>query len=759
MKRRDADIEALLGEPEGASPLDRPITLTMFANDHSPHGQEVVQPLRKLRNAILRTHADGDTIDDAKAKLPLFTAGQFKGRYRSSANVQTYEAAHGDYDGEAVSIEEARRLLEAAGIPCILYTSPRHTAAAPRWRVVAPFSRPRPAEEHARMLARLNGVLGGILGPESFDLGRAYYYGCCNGVEPEWREVDGDGRALDLRADLDSGAVGKGDESPHERPAAKKEKVDRHPYLAGIAVECVKRGQSLDDFERAAKAHPIAWDRVVTDETGKARTEKRARRVLERTWAWAQENAEPYFPDMTGVAPGGGDIEHGRAFAQRYRDEFLYIHGARSWARWDGVRWAPCRNGEHLEAAKALAGELLHAAIKALGENDNAEAKRRFAEAKKTYTDHRKLRGMLAMAESEPGIAANVDDFDRDPMLLGVRNGVVDLRDGRLIAPQPDQHIRRQAGAPFDPGASCGRWRAFLETVLPDEELRAFVQRAVGYTLTGLVDEETLIFMHGGGANGKSVFANVLAALFGEHEVTASSELLVKSKHDSEYERERARLPGARLVLVNEVRQGDIWDDRKVKQLTSREKIPARKLYGEGFDFFPTHCTWIRGNSLPGAHDASEAFWRRMIPVHFGVTIPAHRREPDLDRTIIREELSGVLNWAVDGCLAWRRKGLAVPASIEAERKSYKASTDIVGQWLEQRTARDPSSRVLVGDAFEDFRTFCHACGASPGFINSFSSAMKARGFEHRGSRRGARNLGGLRLISQVDQRFREDGE
>lgn len=441
----------------------------------------------------------------------------------------------------------------------------------------------------------------------------------------------------------------------------------------------------------------------------------------------------------------GGDTLNGYAFAKRNVGRLLYVPEFKSWLTFDGVRWIP---GNADEAMQSFAADRMEAALSAEMESSTSENRAATKAALKLLHDRSRQQSALASAAALSNIRAGVAEFDRDAMQLGVRNGVLDLSKGKLIPPSPNQRISRTAGGIFDPDATCDEWKAFLRRVLPDREVRNFVKRAAGYTLTGLVDEEVMIFMRGVGANGKSTFANVLAAIFADYEITLGCEALVKSKHDSTYERERARLPGARLALVNETAQGDVWDDAKIKQLASREKIPARKLYGEGFDFMPSHCIWIRGNHAPGAHDAGHAFWRRVVPVHFNQRIPRSEQIADLDRRIVSKESSGVLNWLVEGCLEWQRDGLQIPEVIEAERHRYRESTDIIGQWLAQRTVRVVDKRILVSEAFLDFREFCHASGASAGYINAFSQAMNERGYMHKGSRREGRNFDGLTLRS-----------
>lgn len=371
------------------------------------------------------------------------------------------------------------------------------------------------------------------------------------------------------------------------------------------------------------------------------------------------------------------------------------------------------------------------------------------------------LERMIQMARSEPEMSvASPLEFDRNPDLLTCSNGVLDLLTGELRPTRPQDRVSKLAGASFDPDARAPLWEAFLETVLPDQEVREFVRRAVGYTLTGLVDEEAFFVAYGTGANGKSVFANVIAAMLGEFSASFGPELVTRQKHENEAKRADARLPGLRLALVNETQAGDLWDAGRLKMLASRERMSARELYREGFDFMPTAKLWIRTNHLPGSLDAGDGFWRRCLPIPFTEQIPPEKRIPDLDRQIIASELSGVLNWALEGALAWRKGGLQPPPSIRSEVEAYREETDLLGQWLSERTERDEHARVAVAAAFHDYEAFCHEQRAQAGTAMTFSRAMTARGMArdpHKGS--GGRRFIGFRLKEKHSQEFEEEAD
>lgn len=269
-----------------------------------------------------------------------------------------------------------------------------------------------------------------------------------------------------------------------------------------------------------------------------------------------------------------------------------------------------------------------------------------------------------------------------------------------------------------------------------DPEMLGFLQRMCGYALTGLVDEEKLFFFYGTGANGKSVFANVTLAVFGEYGVTVRSALLARDYRGSggDAEREKARLPGARIALMNETGQADVWDDQRTKEMVSRENISARQLYSESFEFRPTHKLFIRGNHQPGAMDGSDGFWRRIVLIGFTRQFSEAQRVPDLDRQIIEHELPGVLAWMVDGCLDWQKHGLQIPARITAAVNAYRKDTDLMGEWLESECNQTANAEGHSFELFTSYVQFLKEANVHAPSRAAFGRQLVQRGFRKRQS-------------------------
>ncbi|MCB2129882.1 MAG: hypothetical protein KDE03_12580 [Rhodobacteraceae bacterium] len=454
-----------------------------------------------------------------------------------------------------------------------------------------------------------------------------------------------------------------------------------------------------------------------------------------------------------------GDVWNGARHADLLRGKRLYVSAEGHWLHWTSQRWAAMTPEQVADDAKETSAAILGKTAEAFQKDSSGENQAMMAKATKLHGNAEALARMEKMARSEPGMhVASPAEFDADPFALTCLNGIVDLRTGHLRPARPEDLVSKLAGCDFDPDAACPMWLAFLETIMPDPEIRAFVQRAVGYTLTGLVREEKFFLAYGTGQNGKSVFANTIAAMLGEYVVTLGAPLITLRKHENEAERMMARLPGSRLALANETAQGEVFDSARVKAIASREKLSARKLRHEGFDFMPTHKLWIRTNHLLGSLDSGDGFWRRCTPIPFTVRVPDEQKIDDLDDKIIASELPGVLAWAVRGAVDWLRGGLRVPLAIKEVVAQYREETDLLGEWLGERTERDPEGMVTVMQAYADYAEHCRESGMKPGSKNNFSRVMTDRGFE-RNKDTSKRRFKGFRLRLRSDEEFANAGD
>jgi putative DNA primase/helicase len=455
---------------------------------------------------------------------------------------------------------------------------------------------------------------------------------------------------------------------------------------------------------------------------------------------------------VTGDAAGAelvshepGDILAGRQFAKMMRDKLLYVPQTGRWLRWDGVRWVWCACGEEMAAAKDVAGHIFDRAS-VLFKQEPEKCKRLLAFAM-SLQNLKRLEAMVKLAISEAGMAlGSVTELDSNPFFLGARNGVVNLKDGGLLAPDPSMLITRQVAADYHPTAQCPRWMEFLNQVFDgDADTIAFLQRAVGYTLTGSTTEEVLFICYGIGANGKSVFANVLTTILADYAQAAPPSLLtLRRDGDAGPRNDIARLCGVRAVQINELQQGDRLDEQVAKMLAGREMLSARYLHKEFFDFWPTAKAWLRTNHRPVVRGEDDGIWRRLYLIPFKRKFAETERDPWLESKLL-EERDGILAWAVQGCLDWQRHGLKPSETIRKEWVAYRKESDLLGEFLDDKTIADPDGRVEQARLFDCWRFWCEQNGVRYGAKKTFTRKMHDRGFAE-GRSNGTRYYSGLRL-------------
>jgi P4 family phage/plasmid primase-like protien len=369
-------------------------------------------------------------------------------------------------------------------------------------------------------------------------------------------------------------------------------------------------------------------------------------------------DTESCFGEITTTK--GGDVANGKGFAERYRGHLLYVDAAQEWRRFNGNHWEKCSQSNIDSAAKSCLRVIINLCTDRLKcDPSDKVAQQEWKKALSAYERLPKVRAVADSGRSEHGMFVNDPDrFDKDVWHLGVQNGVIDLRTGRLLQADPGLLISKIAGTEYHEDAECPLWLETLDAIFQgDAELIDFVQRAAGYTLCGDVSEEVCFFLYGAGANGKSTFMMVLHGVLGKYVGTLSSKVLTRSYgNETEVRLAKAGAVGKRLIWSNETKEGDVFDDDVLKVFSSRDPIPdARWHHQRPFTFTPTHTLWMRGNHKPGVRDASYSFWRRIIPIVFKAKFEGAAIKHNLDKRILAAEASGVLRWMVEGCLKWQR--------------------------------------------------------------------------------------------------------
>jgi putative DNA primase/helicase len=446
-----------------------------------------------------------------------------------------------------------------------------------------------------------------------------------------------------------------------------------------------------------------------------------------------------------------GDSLNGKVFAELFKNRMKYVYPKGQWIKWEGTHWAWGSPADALESAKHTAEEIFRRASTAFSKDpQSADARKLLAQAQSNF-NLKKLESMLICAAAEPDMhVTDINSLDSDRHFLGCQNGVINLKKGQLFFAQPEMLITKRVASTFDPKAKCPLWIDFLQGVtLQDVEMVDYLQRAVGYTLTGDVGEEVLHFAHGFGRNGKSVFANILAKLFADYAVTAPADLLMR-RDKAGPTNDIARLVGARLVMANETRNGQAMDDLTLKTLVSTERISARFLHQEFFDFWPTHKIWIRGNHKPLIRDETDGAWRRIRLLPFELSIDEHSIDPKLDEKL-QAELPGILAWAVEGCIEWQRRGLQPPQRIRAASNAYRKDCDFFGDFLDEGYVLDASARISQRQLWGAYRLWCEDNGFRSGSKKQFTRRLEDRGVTSSGWQGKERTYSGIRERTASD--------
>ncbi len=435
------------------------------------------------------------------------------------------------------------------------------------------------------------------------------------------------------------------------------------------------------------------------------------------------------------VAPALSEISLADLFCLAHGKNLRYVFKWGQWLQWDNVRWKEETTLLAYDYAREICREAANACNK--------------ASQKKAIASAKTVAAVERIARADRVISAEIERFDMQRYKLNTDSGTIDLKTGAISAPRRKDYLTQKAGCTVaPPGTLHPIWTKFLKRITNDDKyLMDFLQRFVGYCLSGDISEHSFIFAYGTGRNGKGTFINTVKKILGDYATVADINLFLENRSE-QHPTNVAKLRGARLVIAQEIPQGRSWNEQIIKNITGGDPLTARFMRQDFFDFDPTFKLFIAGNNKPRIRNVDEAIRSRILIVPFTVTIPKKERDLKLMEKL-EAEWPAILRWALDGYAEWQRTGLQPPTIITDATDQYFENEDSIGQWIESACTVEIGNKnkwERFSELFEKWVEYAVKVGEPPGTAKAFSAALTARGFV--AFREGRNNISAFRGIS-----------
>lgn len=459
------------------------------------------------------------------------------------------------------------------------------------------------------------------------------------------------------------------------------------------------------------------------------RTVQKAMAAAERSQDEAEAKAAALVSDATRGAArefAWTDLGNAERLIDEHGSELRYCPAWVSWLTWTGQQWRRDEDGAVFRRARdTVRGMYVEAAQ--IQDDDRRKAFGKFVAKSES---ERSLGAMVSMGQWQEGVPVKAEDLDADPWKLNCQNGLVDLRTANVLPHDPSALCSKIIPVALAPQAPCPLWLAFLDRIMGgNADLIGFLQRAVGYSLTGSTREQCLFILHGGGANGKSVFLATLHEILADYAQTTDFTTFLTRRGEGP-RNDLAALAGARFVTAIEADAGQSLAENVVKVLTGDvDRISARFLHREFFEFTPSFKVWLATNHKPRIRGTDHAIWRRLRLIPFDVTIPEAEQDRDLAEKL-KAELPGILAWAVEGCLMYRSEGLGVPDEVSKATAQYRDEEDVLSGFLGDCCSLSPAVTVTAKALRDAYVSWCDGNGEKPLSAKAVGARLRERGCE-----------------------------
>ena len=398
------------------------------------------------------------------------------------------------------------------------------------------------------------------------------------------------------------------------------------------------------------------------------------------------------------------DTGNAARFYDAYKDVLRYSYTRKNWYFYNGKIWTLDQEGKVKQLVDEILVKMKKEPIFVSDDIDEEEAQKLLRRHLKYSRGSNGKTNMLK--ETQHLLPVSAESFDRDKHLLNVQNGYIDLKTGKLHDHDKDLLFSKIASPEYTDKIDCPMWLDFLDQIFDgNQELISYMQRAVGYSLSGSTEEQQMFILYGNGRNGKSVFLDIITEMIGTYTVNIQPQTLMVKNMSGGANSDIARLQNARLVTTTEPNDGMRFDEGLVKQITGGDTVTARFLYGDEFDYNPEFKLWMATNHKPIIRGTDDGIWRRMVIVPFTVQISESRVDKNL-KYKLRREMIAILNWAVEGYRDWLHNGLNEPKIIEQQRKTYRTEMDVVELFIEECCLRKENEREKASDLYNVYSSW-----------------------------------------------------
>ncbi len=440
-----------------------------------------------------------------------------------------------------------------------------------------------------------------------------------------------------------------------------------------------------------------------------------------------------------------GDLGATELFVEMHGHGLRFVRQVRQFYVPERTRWVPDGGDRVLSYAQSVSKALYGLA------NSEQDQERRETLAKfgLRFESRRLLENVVALAKGMPNISVDASDFDADPFMLNTAGGVLDLYNGELRPAREGELFTKLTGTRYERDATCPRWVQFLDEIFcGNAELIEFVHRLAGLSLCGSQAEQLVPVCYGLGANGKSVFLGALSYALGDYATATNADTFMRDRKTAT--NDLARLAGARFVTAVEVEDGKTFSEALIKSISGDDRITARFLFKEFFEFVPQFKVWFAVNHRPVVRGNDHGIWRRLRLIPFEARFAGRTRDNNLAQRL-REEAPGILAWAVRGCLAWQADGLRTPDAVRIATETYRSDMDTLRPFLDDCCNVATDESVTSADLYRAYRSWAENNGERPATSQTFGRRLTDRGFRNERTK-SARRWRGLTLALQEGQ-------